>query len=88
PDVGDDFDTMTDFECSIIDWELVIDTGIEPAYCLTDETTTWTALKYTQPSCTFKPIVRTTTATYAAIKAKADARTYQELQLYLPGSNA
>lgn len=85
---GGGFLTMTDFECSILDWELTLDTGIEPAYCLTDETTTWTALKYTQPVCTFKPIVRTTTATYAAIKAKSDARTYQELQLYLPGANA
>ena len=83
---GGVFTGMTDFECSILDWELVIDTGIEPAYCLTDETTTWTSLKYTQPVCTFKPIVRTTTATYAAIKAKSDARVYQELQLYLPGA--
>ena len=31
--------------------------------------------------------MRTTTATYAAIKRKADARTYQELQLYIPGSD-
>ena len=77
---------MTDFECSILDWELTIDTGIEPAYCLTDETTTWSALKYTSPSVEFKPIVRTTTATYAAIKAKSDARTYQELQLLIAGA--
>ena len=83
---GGNFLTMTDFECSILDWELTIDTGIEPAYCLTDETTTWSALKYTSPVVEFKPIVRTTTATYAAIKAKADARTYQELQLHLPGA--
>jgi hypothetical protein len=83
---GGNFLTMTDFECSILDWELTIDTGIEPAYCLTDETTTWSALKYTSPSVEFKPIVRTTTATYAAIKAKSDARTYQELSLHLPGA--
>ena len=83
---GGNFLTMTDFECSILDWELTIDTGIEPAYCLTDEATTWSALKYTSPSVEFKPIVRTTTATYAAIKAKADAKTYQELQLHLPGA--
>ena len=83
---GGNFLTMTDFECSILDWELTIDTGIEPAYCLTDETTTWSALKYTSPSVEFKPIVRTTTATYAAIKAKSDARTYQEVSLHLPGA--
>jgi hypothetical protein len=87
---GDDFDTMTDFNCTMLDWELVIDTGIEPAWCMsnTTATTTWTALKYTRPVCTFKPIIRTTTATYAAVKAKADARTYQELQFYIPGANA
>lgn len=84
---GGNFLTMTDFECSILDWEFQLDTGIEPGYCLTDEATTWTALKYTQPVCTFKPIVRTTTATYAAIKAKSDARTYQEIQLEIPGSD-
>ena len=83
---GGNFLTMTDFECSILDWELTIDTGIEPAYCLTDETTTWSALKYTSPSVEFKPIVRTTTATYAAIKTKSDARTYQELQLLIAGA--
>ncbi|WP_289460418.1 hypothetical protein, partial [Klebsiella pneumoniae] len=64
---GGDFATMTDFECSILDWEWTLDTGIEPAWCLTDETTTWTALKYTQPVCEFKPIVRTSATTYAAV---------------------
>jgi len=84
---GGDFLTMTDFDCTILDWELTIDTGIEPAWCLTDETTTWSALKYTQPVCTFKPIVRTNATTYAAVKGKADARTYQEVQLYIAGSS-
>lgn len=80
------FTGMTDFECTILDWELTIDTGIEPAYCLTDETTTWSALKYTTPVVQFKPIVRTNATTYAAIKGKADARTYQQVQLHLPGA--
>ena len=87
---GGVFAGMADLSCVMLDWELVIDTGIEPAYCMsnTTPTTTWTALKYTRPVCTFKPIIRTTTATYAAIKVKADARTYQELQLYIPGAVA
>jgi hypothetical protein len=84
---GGDFLTMTDFDCTILDWELVIDTGIEPAWCLTDETTTWSTLKYTTPVCTFAPIVRTSATTYAAIKAKADARTYQEVQLFIAGTS-
>ena len=66
---GGVFATMTDLSCVMLDWELVIDTGIEPAYCLTDEVTTWSALKYTAPVCTFAPIVRTSSTTYAASKA-------------------
>ena len=83
---GGVFAVMTDFVCTILDWELVIDTGIEPAWCLTDEVTTWSALKYTSPSCEFKPIVRTNATTYAAVKGKADARTYQEVQLFIAGT--
>lgn len=82
------FSGMTDFDCTILDWELVIDTGIEPAWCLTDETTTWAALKYTSPSVEFKPIVRTNATTYAAVKGKADARTYQMVQLLLAGTSS
>jgi hypothetical protein len=83
---GASFATMTAFECTILDWELVIDTGIEPAWCTTDNVTTWSALKYTSPSCTFAPVVRTSSTTYAAVKAKSDARTYQELQLFIDGT--
>lgn len=79
---------LTAFSCTLLDWELEIDTGIEPAWCLTDNVTTWSALKYTQPTCTFKPIMRTNSTTYAQVKAKADAMTYQALQLQLAGSSA
>ena len=85
---GGDFATMTDFECTLLDWEWMLDTGIEPAWCLTDETTTWAALKYTQPSCEFKPILRTSATTYAAVKGKADDRTFQELELYIHGTGS
>jgi len=85
---GEEFDTMTDFECSMLDWELVIDTGIEPAYCTTDAVLTWSALKYTQPSCVFSPVIRTSATTYALVKAAADAYTYQGLSLYIGASDA
>jgi hypothetical protein len=85
---GGDFLTMTDLECTLLDYELTIETGIEPAWCLTDETTTWAALKYTTPVVEFKPIIRTNSTTYAAIKAKADARTFQEVQLYIAGTSS
>lgn len=84
---GGDFATMTDMECTLLDWELALTTGIEPAWCLTDETTTWSALKYTTPTCEFRPVVRLNSTTYAAIKAKADARTFQELQLFIAGTS-
>lgn len=84
---GGDFTTMTDFDCAILDWELTVDTGIEPAWCLTDETTTWSTLKYTTPSCEFKPIVRTSATNYAAVVGKSNARTYQEVQLFIAGTS-
>ena len=80
--------SLTSFVCTIIDWELVIDTGIEPAWCTTNNVLTWAALKYTQPSCEFKPVIRTSATTYAAVKAKAEAETYQDLQIQLSGSSA
>jgi hypothetical protein len=85
---GAPLESLTPFACSIIDWELVIDTGIEPAWCTTNNVLTWAALKYTQPSCEFKPIIRTDATTYAAVKGKAEAETYQDVQLQLSGSSA
>jgi len=81
PAEGDDLEGLTPFACSLLDWELVIDTGIEPAWCLTDGVMTWSALKYTSPSCEFSPIMRTGATTYLHVKTKADAGTYQNLQL-------
>jgi hypothetical protein len=80
---GGDFLTMTDFDCTILDWELNIDPGIEPLWCLTDETNTFVGVKFQDPEITFSPIVRTNATTYAAIRGKANARTYQEVQLYI-----
>lgn len=79
---------LTAFSCVLLDWEWTLDTGIEPAWCLTDNVTTWSTLKYTRPSCTFKPIMRTSTVTYEQVKKAADAMTYQTLQLQLSGSSA
>lgn len=85
---GNPFESLTPFACTVLDWELVIDTGIEPAWCTTNNVLTWAALKYTQPSCEFKPIIRTSATTYAAVKGKAEAETYQDVQLQLSGSSA
>jgi hypothetical protein len=79
---------LTAFSCVLLDWEWTLDTGIEPAWCLTDNVTTWSTLKYTSPSCTFKPVMRTNATTYAQVKKAADEMTYQNLQLQLAGSDA
>ncbi|MBK8113198.1 MAG: hypothetical protein IPK44_01115 [Candidatus Accumulibacter sp.] len=55
---------------------------------MTDNVTTWSALKYTSPSCEFKPVFRTSSVNYALVKAKADALTYQDMQLLIAGSTA
>jgi len=83
---GGVFTGMTDFVCSIIDAELVITTGIEPTFCLTDETTSWSELKYVGPSCQLTLTVRTNATNYAAIKGKSMTRTYQELQWFVAGT--
>jgi hypothetical protein len=80
------FSSPTPFVCSMLDWEFVLDTGIEPAWCTTNNVTTWAALKYTAPSCTFAPIMRTSATTYAAIKTAADAGTYQGLTFLIEGT--
>jgi len=81
PTEGNPLESLTAFACSLLDWELVIDTGIEPGWCLTDGVMTWSGLKYSRPSCEFSPIMRTGATTYAQIKGKSDDRVFQNLQL-------
>ena len=85
---GGDFATMTAFSCAWVDWVLTLETGIEPKFCLTDNTPTWIGIKTTQPSLELGATIRTTATNYALVKGKADARTYQELQLLVNGSAA
>lgn len=83
---GGDFATMTAFTCSFIDWSLALETGVEPKYCLSDNITTFAGIKQTQPNIELDATVRTSSTNYALMKAKADARTYQELQLIVNGA--
>ena len=83
---GGAFTTMTAFSCAIVDWSLKLTSGLEPKYCLTDNVVTHMGVRYTEPSAEFTATVRTTAANYALVKAKSDARTYQELQLVLSGA--
>lgn len=83
---GGNFLTMTPFSCAVLDWEWTLTTGIGPLWCTTDNTTSFVGLKYTEPMCTFKPVMRTSATNYALVKAKHTARTPQELQLIVNGT--
>ena len=85
---GGDFLTMTAFTCSWLDWDLTLETGNEPKYCLSDNITTFAGLKQTTPNIELSATVRTSSTNYALVKAKADARTYQELQLMVNWANS
>jgi hypothetical protein len=85
---GGAFATMTALACAITDWSLTINSGLDPLLCLTDAVTTHVGIKYLQPSIELALTVRTTSANYLLVKAKSDARTYQELQMVLSGSSS
>jgi len=87
PAEGEDLEGLTALSCALLDWKWTVTTGIEPLWCLTDGTLTWSGLKYSAPSCQFWPILRTSATTYAQIKTRANARTYQNLQLQIAGSS-
>lgn len=83
---GGDFLTMTAFSCAFIDWRLAFTSGLEPKYSVDGAITTHAGIRYTQPTGELVAKIRTNSTNYALIKAKSDARTYQELQLVLSGS--
>lgn len=85
---GGDFATMTALSCAISGWTLTMRSGLEPKYCLDGASPTHSGIVYTQPSIELALTVRTTSANYALVKAKSDARTYQELQMVLSGASS
>lgn len=85
---GSDFTTMTAFECSILDWTLTIDTGLRAKWGAENNALTYCGYYHEAPVATFAPVIRTTSANYALVKAKANARTYQELLLTLNGASS
>lgn len=85
---GGDFATMTAFECSLLDWTLTVNTGIRPKWAADNNALTYCGYYYEAPAVTLAAAIRTTSANYANVAAKAKARTYQELELILNGSSA
>jgi hypothetical protein len=82
---GGDFATMTAFECSLLDWTLNIDTGLRPKWAAEENALTYCGYYHEVPAVTFTPTIRTDSTNYALVKAKANARTFQELMLTLNG---
>lgn len=85
---GGVFTTMTAFTGSLLDWKLTINPGIAPLWSGEDNDLNFIGLKYSQPVITFTPTIRTSATNYALVKAKYNARTYQELELTINGTSA
>lgn len=85
---GSDFATMTAFDCALLDWQLKIDTGLRPAWAADQNSTYYCGYYHEEPVISFSPTIRTTATNYALVKAKADARTYQEQMLTLNGASS
>ena len=85
---GSDFTTMTAFQCSLLDWTLAVDTGLRPQWAADNNALTYCGYYHQAPVITLAAAIRTTSSNYALVAAKAKARTYQELELIINGSNS
>lgn len=83
---GGVFSGMTALACVVLDWQLKIKTGIMPLWSADSNNLTFCGYRYEQPVIEWTPTIRTTTATYAAIRGKFNSKTYQELKLELNGA--
>jgi hypothetical protein len=83
---GGDFQTMTALSCVMMDWSWTWNTGLVPKWASDGNALTYCGVRHNAPSVEFTPTIRTNSTTYAAIKGKANARTYQELQLIITGT--
>lgn len=85
---GSDFTTMTAFDCALLDWTLAVNTGLQPMWSGDKNALTYCGYYHQAPVTTFTAALRTTSANYALVAAKAKARTYQELELTLNGAGS
>ncbi len=85
---GGDFTTMTAAACVLLDWELTFAGGLVPLWCVNSSTAlTYSGVRHEEPSCEYKPTIRTNATTYAAVKGKANSRTFQEVMISIIGAN-
>lgn len=84
---GGDFATMTAISGVMLDWSLTINTGLTPKWSSDANALTYGGVRHVEPSIEFAPQIRTTSTTYAYTKAKANAKTFQELQMVIDGED-
>lgn len=84
---GGDFTTMTSFSGVLLDWSLTVNTGLAPLWAADENQLTYAGVRHNEPSVEFTPVIRTNSTTYAAVKGKANSRTFQELLLNLAGGD-
>lgn len=85
---GGDFLTMTATDKALLDWTFACDFGLRPQWSADENLLTYSGVRHVMPVATFAAAIRTTATNYALVKAKADARTFQELMLTLNGANS
>ena len=85
---GNSFASMTSITNTMLDWTLTMRTGLEPLWVSDGNAITYAGVRYTEPEITFAPVFRVDSTIYPLVRAKADDRTYQELQLTLTGDSS
>lgn len=84
---GGAFDALTALACELMEWTLTLDTGLRPAWAGDGNNLSYCGVRQEWPGLQFAPTIRTNIDTYALVMAKAQARTYQELQLAFAGGD-
>jgi hypothetical protein len=84
---GGAFDALAEFECSLIEWALDVDTGLRPTWAADQNGLTYCGVRHETPRATWLPHIRTTADNYAVTLTKAQARTFQEVQMTWVGTD-
>lgn len=87
---GGVFDTMSSFACTMLDWRLTINSGLQPKWSGDANKLSYCGVFIGRPSVQFQVTLRTNATTYAAVMAKANGLTptYQEIQFTQTGADS
>ena len=84
---GGSFVTMNPLSCVLLDWQMTFNTGLMPKWAADQADLSYCGVRHAAPSIEIATTIRTDATTYAAIKAKADARTFQEIEFFWTGDD-